>query len=112
MILFLPRTSNLRYRIIRPAGKKIVLPWLNWHAFRYTFATIGEQLGISLSDRQAQNGTRHSLDDSGVYRVRYRATSGWGGVDCARDSVSPARPQRDCVVGAAGLEPATLTSKG
>jgi integrase len=50
------RSSNLRHQVIKPAGKKINLPWLNWHAFRYTFATIGEQLGISLSDRQAQMG--------------------------------------------------------
>jgi integrase len=49
-------SSNRRHRVIKPTGKKVNLPWLNWHAFRYTFATIGEQLGIALSDRQAQMG--------------------------------------------------------
>jgi integrase len=48
--------SNLRHAIIKPVGKRLGMPWLNWHAFRYTFATIGEQLNISLADRQAGMG--------------------------------------------------------
>lgn len=48
--------SNLRWRTIKPVGNKLGMPWLNWHAFRNTFATIGEQLNIALSDRQASLG--------------------------------------------------------
>jgi integrase len=48
--------SNLRRRIIKPVGKVLGIPWLNWNCFRNTFATLGEQLGIALSDRQAQMG--------------------------------------------------------
>jgi integrase len=48
--------SNLRYRVIKPAGKRAGVPWLNWHAFRNTHATLGEQIGMPLSDRQAQLG--------------------------------------------------------
>ena len=29
---------------------------LSWHAFRHTHATLGEQIGMALSDRQAQMG--------------------------------------------------------
>ena len=50
------RASNLRHQVIKPVGKRLGMPWLNWHAFRYTFATIGEQLNISLADRQAGMG--------------------------------------------------------
>jgi len=32
------------------------MPWLGWHAFRHTHATLGEQIGMTLSDRQAQMG--------------------------------------------------------
>jgi len=32
------------------------MPWLSWHAFRHTHATLGEQIGMALSDRQAQMG--------------------------------------------------------
>jgi integrase len=48
--------SNLRARVIKPVGKRLGLPWLNWNCFRNTYATLGEQLGIALSDRQAQMG--------------------------------------------------------
>ena len=50
------RAGNLRHRVIKPVGKRLGMPWLNWHAFRYTFATIGEQLNLSLADRQAGMG--------------------------------------------------------
>ena len=29
---------------------------IGWHTFRHTHATLGEQIGMSLSDRQAQMG--------------------------------------------------------
>jgi integrase len=48
--------ANLRFKIIKPVGARLGLPWLNFHVFRRTFATIGEQLGVPLSDRQAQMG--------------------------------------------------------
>jgi integrase len=49
-------SSNFRYRVIRPLGVRLNLPWLSFHTFRYTYATLSEQLGVSLSDRQAQMG--------------------------------------------------------
>ena len=33
------------------------MPWLSWHVFRHTHATLGEQIGMALSDRQAQMGS-------------------------------------------------------
>jgi integrase len=48
--------SNLHNRVIKPVGKVLGIPWLHWHCLRNTFATLGEQLGIALSDRQAQMG--------------------------------------------------------
>jgi integrase len=48
--------SNLLRRVIKPVGKKLGLPWLSWHVFRHTHATLGEQIGMALSDRQAQMG--------------------------------------------------------
>ncbi len=32
------------------------LPWLSWHVFRHTHAALGEQIGMAVSDRQAQMG--------------------------------------------------------
>ena len=32
------------------------MPWVSWHVFRHTHSTLGEQIGMALSDRQAQMG--------------------------------------------------------
>ena len=48
--------SNLMRRIIKPAAKLLGMPWLSWRVLRHTHATLGEQIGIALSDRQAQMG--------------------------------------------------------
>ena len=47
---------NLLRRALKPAGVKLGIPWLSWHVFRHTHATLGEQIGMALSDRQAQMG--------------------------------------------------------
>lgn len=48
--------NNLLRRVIKPIAVKLGLPWLSWHVFRHTHATLGEQIGMALSDRQAQMG--------------------------------------------------------
>ena len=48
--------SNLHNQVIKPVGRRLGIPWLHWHCLRYTFATLGEQLGMALSDRRAQMG--------------------------------------------------------
>jgi integrase len=47
---------NIAARWLRPIGKKLAMPWLSWHVFRHTHATLGEQIGMALSDRQSQMG--------------------------------------------------------
>jgi integrase len=47
---------NVLWRVLKPAGKKLEIPWLSWHVFRHTHATLGEEIGMALSDRQAQMG--------------------------------------------------------
>jgi hypothetical protein len=32
------------------------MPWMGWHVFRHTHSTLAEELGMALSDRQAQMG--------------------------------------------------------
>jgi len=48
--------NNLMRRAIKPVAKGLGMPWLSWHVFRHTHATLGEQIGMALSDRQAQMG--------------------------------------------------------
>ena len=47
---------NLLRRHLKPAAKELGMPWFGWHALRQTHATFGEQIGMALSDRQAQMG--------------------------------------------------------
>ncbi|MGC9973442.1 MAG: tyrosine-type recombinase/integrase [Bryobacteraceae bacterium] len=47
---------NLTRRILKPVGVRLGMPWLSWHVFRRSHSTFGEQIGVALSDRQAQMG--------------------------------------------------------
>jgi integrase len=47
---------NLLRRVLKPAGHKLGIPCLSRHVFRHTHATLGEEIGMALSDRQAQMG--------------------------------------------------------
>jgi integrase len=48
--------NNLLRRVIKPIARELGMPWLSWHVFRHTHSTLGEQIGMALSDRQAQMG--------------------------------------------------------
>jgi integrase len=48
--------TNILHRELKPAGKKIGAPWLSWHTFRRTHATLLQYVGGSLKDAQAQLG--------------------------------------------------------
>lgn len=48
--------KNLMRRVIKPIAEKLAMPWMGWHVFRHTHSTLAEDLGMALSDRQAQMG--------------------------------------------------------
>jgi integrase len=48
--------TNVLHRVIKPAGKAIGAPWLNWHAFRRTLCTLFQEAGGSVKDAQLQLG--------------------------------------------------------
>lgn len=48
--------NNLMKRKLKPVAKQLGLDWVSWHTFRHTHATLGEMIGMALSDRQAQMG--------------------------------------------------------
>ncbi len=48
--------TNLLHRVLKPAGQKIGVPWINWHTLRRTHATLLQQAGGSLKDAAAQLG--------------------------------------------------------
>jgi hypothetical protein len=48
--------KNLVRRIIKPIAGELNMPWMGWHVCRDTHSTFAEELGMALSDRQAQMG--------------------------------------------------------
>jgi len=48
--------TNLLHRHLKPAGRKLGMPWLSWHTLRRTHATLLQVAGASLRDAQAQLG--------------------------------------------------------
>jgi integrase len=47
---------NILRRRLKPIGKALGMPWLGWHSFRRTFATLADQVGMSTGERQALMG--------------------------------------------------------
>jgi integrase len=43
---------NLAARVLKPAARKLGMPWVSWHSFRHANATLAEQAGISVVERQ------------------------------------------------------------
>ena len=43
---------NISNRHLKRVGAKLEMPWLSWHCFRRTTATVADQLGAGMSDRK------------------------------------------------------------
>jgi len=41
---------------LKPAGRKLGMPWLSWHDLRRTFATLADQENISIGERKELMG--------------------------------------------------------
>jgi len=52
------RDNNILVRFIKPAGRKLSLPWVNWRSLRTSHATWLKMAGADVKDAQAQ--MRHS----------------------------------------------------
>jgi integrase len=61
--------SNLLLRHLKPAGKQIGAPWVSWHTFRRTHATLLQLAGGSAKDAQAQLGHSQITTTLGIYTI-------------------------------------------
>jgi len=61
--------SNLLKRELKPAGRKLGIPWLNWHTLRRTHATLFQVAGGSLRDTQAQLGHSKASTTLEIYTL-------------------------------------------
>lgn len=61
--------TNLLLRHLKPAGEQIGVPWVSWHTFRRTHATLLQLAGGSAKDAQAQLGPAQITATLGIYTI-------------------------------------------
>lgn len=61
-------SHNIANRQLKTAGAALGMPWLSWHCFRRTTATIADQLGLGTGDRKSLLG--HSTDAMAAHYVQ------------------------------------------
>ena len=114
--------TNLLLRILKPAGKLAGVPWVSWHTFRRTHATLLQLAGGSAKDAQAQLGHSQITTTLGIYTIpvpshQREAVEKLSVLVTNGDEFGiPLLPEaghvnkiNDLVVGATGFEPVTST---
>lgn len=66
--------SNLLHRHLKPAGRRLGIPWLNWHTLRRTHATLYQKAGGSLREAQAQLGHSRMATTNDLYTIPVQAS--------------------------------------
>lgn len=61
--------TNILHRELKPAGQKIGAPWLSWHSFRRTHATLLQLAGGSAKDAQMQLGHSKLSTTQDIYTL-------------------------------------------
>jgi integrase len=61
--------TNLLHQHLKPAGKKLGMPWLNWHTLRRTHATLLQHSGATLKEAQAQLGHSKMSTTLEIYTI-------------------------------------------
>jgi integrase len=61
--------TNLLHQHLKPVGRKLGMPWLNWHTLRRTHATLFQQAGGTLREAQAQLGHSKMSTTLEIYTI-------------------------------------------
>jgi integrase len=61
--------TNLLHQYLKPAGRKLGMPWLNWHTLRRTHATLLQHAGATLREAQAQMGHSKMSTTLEIYTI-------------------------------------------
>ena len=61
--------TNLLHQHLKPVGRKLGMPWLNWHTLRRTHATLFQQAGGTLREAQAQLGRSKMSTTLEIYTI-------------------------------------------
>jgi site-specific recombinase XerD len=58
-----------------PEGRKLGMPWLNWHTLRRTYATLLQHAGATLREAQAQLSHSKMSTTLEIYTIAYSASA-------------------------------------
>ena len=61
--------TNLLHQYLKPAGRKLGMPWLNWHTLRRTHATLLQHAGATFKEAQAQMGHAKMSTTLEIYTI-------------------------------------------
>jgi integrase len=61
--------TNLLHQHLKPVGKKLGMPWLNWRTLRRTHATLLQHAGATLKEAQAQMGHAKMSTTLEIYTI-------------------------------------------
>jgi integrase len=61
--------TNLLHHHLKPVGRKLGMPWLNWHTLRRTHATLLQHAGATLREAQAQLGHSKMSTTLEIYTI-------------------------------------------
>ncbi len=61
--------TNLLHKHLKPVGRKLGMPWLNWHTLRRTHATLLQHAGATLKEAQAQLGHSKMSTTLEIYTI-------------------------------------------
>jgi integrase len=61
--------TNLLHQHLKPAGRKLGMPWLNRHTLRRTHATLLQHAGATLKEAQAQLGHSKMSTTLEIYTI-------------------------------------------
>jgi integrase len=61
--------TNLLHQHLKPVGRKLGMPWLNWHTLRRTHATLLQHAGATLKEAQAQLGHSKMSTTLEIYTI-------------------------------------------
>ena len=61
--------TNLLHHHLKPVGRKLGMPWLNWHTLRRTHATLLQHAGATLKETLAQLGHSKMSTTLEIYTI-------------------------------------------
>ena len=50
--------GNVNNRVLKPAARKIGMPWISWHHLRHTTATLADKAGLTIAEKRKVLGHR------------------------------------------------------